>query len=151
MPSRCSSTVSMSDSWSGSRGFDPTSHQIFFSRFWQFHRKWLHQSAKYDQIPARQVRISRKRHLTCLNFCFGFCGNFGLKTRKIVRAVPNKTGSYQPISLIFNSKHGVSLGYIVSKFEANRTKIATMRVPHTKSAKWPPWRHRIEISKIWEK
>ena len=69
---------------------------------------------------------------------FGLGGNFWQKTRKIVRAVLNKTGSYQPILLIFNSKHGVPLGYIVSKFEENRTKITTVRVPHRKSAKWPP-------------
>ena len=66
---------------------------------------------------------------------FGFGGNFGQKTRKIVRAVLNKTMSYRPILLIFNSKHGVPLGYIVSKFEENRTKITPVRVPHRKSTK----------------
>ena len=70
------------------------------------------------------------------NFDFG--ANFGRKTQKIVRAVLNKTGSYRPILLIFNSKHGTPLGYIVSKFEQNRTKIATVRVPPEKNAKWPP-------------
>ena len=42
------------------RGYVP------FSRFFRLNRKWLHQSAKYYQIRAQQVRISRKRHLTCL-------------------------------------------------------------------------------------
>ena len=70
------------------------------------------------------------------NFDFG--ANFGRKTQKIVRAVLNKTGSYRPILLIFNTKHGMALGYFVSKFEENRTKITAVRVPHTKNAKWPP-------------
>ena len=82
---------------------------------------------------------------------FDFCYGFRRTLRKIVYAVLNKTGSYWPILLIFNSKHGTPLGYIVSKFEQNRTKIATVRVPPEKNAKWPPWRHQIEISKIWEK
>ena len=55
-----------------------------------------------------------------------------------IRAVLNKTGNYQPILLIFNTKHGMALGYFVSKFEENRTKITAVRVPHTKNAKWPP-------------
>ena len=70
------------------------------------------------------------------NFDFG--ANFRRKTQKIVRAVLNKTGSYRPILLIFDSKHGTLLGYIVSKFEQNWKKIATVRVPPEKSAKWPP-------------
>ena len=41
----------------------------------------------------------------------------------------NKTRSYIPILLIFNSKHGVTKFYIVSTFEVNRTK---------KKTKWPP-------------
>ena len=54
---------------------------------------------------------------------------FGEKRQEIVRAVLNKTRSYRPILLIFKSKHGVPLGYIVSKVEENRTKITTVRVP----------------------
>ena len=117
----------------------------FFSRFFRFYRKWLHQSAKYYQIRARQVRISRKRHLTCLYRTILVLAAILAKT---VRAVLNKTGSYWLILLIFNSKHRVPLGYIVFKFEANQSKITTVRVPHRKSAKWPPWRHQIEIFKI---
>ena len=64
--------------------------------------------------------------------------NFGRKTRKIVRAVLIKTGSYKPISLIFNIKHGIPLGYIEFKFEENQTKITAVRVPQTKNAKWLP-------------
>ena len=37
-----------------------------FSRFFRLNRKWLLKSKKYDQIRVQHVRISRKRHLTCL-------------------------------------------------------------------------------------
>ena len=70
------------------------------------------------------------------NFDIG--ANFGRKTRKIVGAVLNKAGSYKLILLNFNTKHGIALDYIVSKFEGNQTKITAVRVPHTKNAKWPP-------------
>ena len=43
--------------------------------------------------------------------------------------------SFRPILLIFNSKHKVPLGYIVSKFKVHRTKITTVRVSHTKTCK----------------
>ena len=75
------------------------------------------------------------------NFDFG--ANFGRKTRKIVRAVLNKTGSYQPILLIFKIKYGVATGYIVCKFEQNRTKITAVRVQKVHSRGWgaqPPIR-----------
>ena len=61
----------------------------------------------------------------------------GKKHKKIVCAVLNKTGSYQPILLIFNSKNMVTQGYIISKFERNWTKITAVRVPHSKNVKWP--------------
>ena len=62
----------------------------------------------------------------------------GEKHKKIVCAVLNKTESYRPILLIFKSKHEVVLGYIVSQFEVNCRKIATMRAPPKKKTKWPP-------------
>ena len=43
--------------------------------------------------------------------------------------------SSQPILLIFNSKQIKSTFYLVSKFEDNRSKIATVRVPHSKTYK----------------
>ena len=55
----------------------------------------------------------------------------------LLNAVLSTTGSYQPILLIFNSKHRHTPKKLVSKFEENRTKIATMRVPQRVSAKWP--------------
>ena len=123
-----------------------------FSRFFRLNRKWLLQSKKYCQIRVQHVRISRKRHLTCLyRTILIMAAIFGRKTRKIVRAVLRKTESYRPILLIFNSKHGVAHGYIWSKFEQNRTKITAVRVPHTKIQNGRRWRHQIEISKIWEK
>ena len=56
----------------------------------------------------------------------------------LLNAVLSTTGSYQPILLIFNSKHRHTPKKLVSKFEENRTKIATVRVPQRKNAKWPP-------------
>ena len=52
-----------------------------------------------------------------------------------VNAVLHITGSNQPILLILNSKHRTTLEHIVFKFEENRTKIATLRVPHRKKYK----------------
>ena len=87
----------------------------------------------------------------------------GIRTRDLRHRLENQkgdfsqtrsafsTGSYWPILLIFNSKHWKTTKFLVYKFEENRTKITAMRVPHRKNAKWPPWRHQIEISKIWEK
>ena len=45
------------------------------------------------------------------------------------------TGSYQPILLIFNSKHWKTPKFLVYNFEENRSKIATVRVPHSKTYK----------------
>ena len=67
------------------------------------------------------------------NFDFGT--NFGRKTRRIVHAVLNRTRSYQLILLIFNSKHGMALGYTVSKFDVIRTKLR-------------PWECRIRKYKM---
>ena len=58
-------------------------------------------------------------------------------------AVGHIGGSYQPILLILNSKQWKTTFYLVLNFEENRTKIATVRVPKRKSAKWPPWRRRF--------
>ena len=44
------------------------------------------------------------------------------KIKKNVRAVLRITESYQPILLIFTSKHGIAYGCIISKFEQNLTK-----------------------------
>ena len=46
--------------------------------------------------------------------------------------------TYRPILLIFNSKLWKTTVYLVFKFEENRSKIATVRVPERKNAKWPP-------------
>ena len=100
----------------------------------RLNRKWLFQSKKYYQIRVQHVRISRKRHLTCLyRTILIMAAIFGRKMRKIVRAVLRKTESYRPILLIFNSKHGIAHGYIWSKFEQNLTKITAVRVPHRKN------------------
>ena len=56
-------------------------------------------------------------------------GDF-LKTRSAF-----STGSYQPILLIFNSKHRKTTNFLVYNFEENRSKIATVRVPHLKTYK----------------
>ena len=46
--------------------------------------------------------------------------------------------SYLSILLIFNSKQSPDLGYIVCKFEENRTKNKDVRVPERICTKWPP-------------
>ena len=56
----------------------------------------------------------------------------------LLNAVLSTTGSYRPILLIFKNKHRHTTKKLVSKFEENRTKIATVRVPQRKNAKWPP-------------
>ena len=56
-------------------------------------------------------------------------GDF-LKTRSAF-----STGSYQPILLIFNSKHRKTSNFLVCNFEENQSKIATVRVPHSKTYK----------------
>ena len=61
------------------------------------------------------------------------------------------TGSYWSILLIFNTKQCKSYVLLVLKFEENRTKIATVRVPQRVSAKWPLWRHQIRNFKNREK
>merc|ERR1711989_13736 len=43
------------------------------------------------------------------------------------------TGSYSSILLIFNSKHWKTLKFLVYKFGEDRSKIATVRVPHSKT------------------
>ena len=49
-------------------------------------------------------------------------------------AVSHNFQSYQLILLIFNSKQGTDLNFIVLKFEENRSKFATVRVPQPKAA-----------------
>ena len=80
------------------------------------------------------------------NFDFG--ANFGQKVKKLHARFSIKPEVTDRFFLIFNRKHGVLLGYIVFIFEQNQIKNMAVRVPHTKNAKWPPWRHQIEISKI---
>ena len=69
----------------------------------------------------------------------------------LLNAVFSITKSYQSILLIFNSKHRHTPKKLVSKFEENRIKIATVRVPQRKNTKWPPWRHQIRNFKNREK
>ena len=108
-----------------------------FQRFCPIHRKILLDLAKYYQIRLQQVRFSWKWHFTHLfqtNLIFAaITSHFLSELRSVVRAVCNKTGSDQPILLILDSNHGMVLGYIVSKFEENWSKIATLTGPHTKS------------------
>ena len=64
-----------------------------------------------------------------------FDGLFFLpKTRAVLCTIWNQTISYVLILLVFNSKHGVLVGYIVNNLKVNRNKIATARVPFTKRA-----------------
>ena len=49
-------------------------------------------------------------------------------------AVSHNFQSYQPILLILISKHETEFNFHVLEFEENRSKIATVRVPHSKTA-----------------
>ena len=60
---------------------------------------------------------------------------FWAKTRAILRPDLDKTGSYCPILLIFNCEHVVTEFKIVSKFEVNRKKIATVKMLPKKKTK----------------
>ena len=71
----------------------------------------------------------------------------GIRTRDLRHRLENQkgdfsqtrsafsTGSYWPILLIFNSKHRKTLNFLVYNFEEDRSKIATVRVPHSKTYK----------------
>ena len=88
------------------------------------------------KIRIQQVRISWKRHLSCL-------------CRTILILAPifgeNREKSYPRFSIkpevtdrfwwFFNRKHGVKEFYIVFKFEVNLTKITNLRVPQTQNSK----------------
>ena len=56
----------------------------------------------------------------------------------LLDAVLSITGSYQSILVISNSKYRTTQEHLELKLEENRSKIATMRVPQRKNAKWPP-------------
>ena len=109
-------------------------------------------TGQYDQIRVQQVRISRKRHLTCLSQTILNLAPIleRKKTQKIVRTVLDKTKSYKPILLRFNCNHKVEEFYNVFKFEVNRTKTTAVRVQHTKMQNSRRLLHKIEIAKIWE-
>ena len=63
------------------------------------------------------------------NFDFGSHFVLFLKTRLAITSKGN-----QPILLIFDSKHGMDFYFNVLKFEQDRSKIATVRVTHSKTA-----------------
>ena len=66
-------------------------------------------------------------------------------------AVRHIGGSYQPISLILNSKQRKTTFYLLTNFEENRSKIATVRVPHRKASKMAAMTSSFRIFKIREK
>merc|ERR1712155_280799 len=71
----------------------------------------------------------------------------GIRTRDLRHRLENQkgdfsktrsafsTGSYQPILLIFNTKHWKTTTFLFYKFEEDQSKIATVRVPHSKTYK----------------
>ena len=65
----------------------------------------------------------------------------------LLNAVCSTTKCYQPILLIFDSKHWHTPEYLAFKFGENRSKIASVRVLQCKNAKWTPSRHQIRIFK----
>ena len=68
-----------------------------------------------------------------------------------LNAVGHIGGSYQPISLILNSKQWKTTFYLLTNFEENQSKIATVRVPQRKSAKIAAMTSSFENFKIREK
>ena len=103
-----------------------------FSLFLPFLHKLLIKSTKYYQIRDQRVWISGNRHLTCPISKILFLAAILIFFEN---AVLHIAGSYRPISLIFNSEHWKTTLYVVLNFEENRSKIATVRVPHWKTYK----------------
>ena len=110
----------------------------------------LIQSTKYYQIRNLRVQIGGNRYFSCpiskivilaAIFVFFF-----------ENAVIHIFQSFQPISLILNSKQRKEFIFNVLKFEENRSKILRpWECRNRKQLKWPPWRHQIWIFKIGEK
>ena len=59
--------------------------------------------------------------------------------------------SYQPISLILNSKQRKTTFYLLTNFEENQSKIATVRVPQRKASKMAAMTSSFRNFKIREK
>ena len=119
-----------------------------FDSFCPFDRKWRIQSTKYYHICNQQVNFSRNRHLTCLVSKKKFLAAILIFFENAVRHIG---GSYQPISLILNSKQRKTTFYLLTNFEENRIKIATVRVPHRKASKMAAMTSSFRIFKIREK
>ena len=68
-----------------------------------------------------------------------------------LNAVRRIGGSYQPISVIFNSKQWKTTFYPVFNFEDNQSKIATVRVRQRKVSKMAAMTSSFRIFKIREK
>ena len=110
--------------------------------FWRF-RNQYHSLSQKNQVQNFAPAGDRTRDLRA------WLRNQGSDFSRTRSAF--STRSYQPILLIFNTKQCKSYVLLVLKFEENRTKIATVRVPQRVSAKWPLWRHQIRNFKNREK
>ena len=119
-----------------------------FDFFCNFSRKMSIKSTKNCLFRDQRVWFSRNRHLTCPNSKILFLAAILIFFENAVGHIGR---SYRPILLIFNSKQRKTTLYLVLSFEENQSKIATVRVPHRKSTKLLPWRHRFRNFKIREK
>ena len=84
----------------------------------------------------------RKNEVKFKNFCHHWISNqwpptLAWKPQRwfFDNAVRFLTRSYQPILLIFNSKHWKAPNFLVYNFKGHQSKISTVRVPHLKTYK----------------
>ena len=142
--------VNAPDCWSEGRGFDPVFDQYFFD-FFLLNRKLLHKSAKYYQIRARQVRISRKWPLTCLYrtilILVAILGEKREKSYARFSIKPEVTDRFCWFSI---ANTGWARATSCPNLKQIGAKLRPWECRIRKHTKWPPWRHQIEISKIWD-
>ena len=128
------------------RGYVP------FSRFFGINRKWHLKSKKYYQIRVQHVRISRKRHLTCLyRTILVLAAILGEKREKSYARFlikPEVTDRFCWFSI---ANTGWPKATLCPNLKQIGAKLRPWECRIRKHTKWPPWRHQIEIFKIWEK
>ena len=112
-----------------------------------FYKKVLMVLTKYYQIRDERVWLSINRHPTCPIEET----NWRLFWVFFLNAVRHIGGSYRSILLIFNSKHVMTISYLVFKLKENQIIIVTVRVAEWTSTKWRLWRHRFRNFKAREK
>ena len=112
------------------------SHSSIFFRFFSFSKE---DSIQIDLLGSNYSSVGRIQYKSTLclyilrNFDFGVQNDRRTNTRYAIL-----DRRYFLILLIFNSKQCHDVSYIVCKFEENRSKNTTVRVPQRFYTKWPP-------------